>query len=211
MKRKCSVLAVAMFALLAISAAAVRAEDAPKDSADQVTVRAAAIAFADLLADPDFAKAKSAFVGSQEQVELAQHMHAVIHARKKLVAAVLKAMPNEKPPQGDDLTVEGLKKRMARYEVTISGDTATVGPDIKLSKTGGAWKVADIAANPNGRQVVTTLFPAMTAAMMEVIPDVEAGKFKTPKEMEQAMRPKMQAAMKALDEKMKAAATKPSK
>ena len=50
----------------------------------------------------------------------------------------------------------------------------------------------------------------MTAAMTQVLPEVEAGKFKTPQEMEQAMRPKMQAAMKALEEKMKAAATKPS-
>lgn len=188
-------------ALWSIAWSPAGAQDAPKDSPDQAAARAAVIAFADLLSEPDLAKAKAAFVGTDDDFKLVQNVHALMHTRTKLIAAVLKAMPNEKAPPGDDLTVEGLKKRIPQREVTIEGDTAMVGPDWKLKKVDGQWKVADIFAKAEAKKVATILFPAMTSAMQEAIPDVEAGKFKTPQEMEKAMRPKMEAAMKAMQAK----------
>lgn len=198
------------FVVLALSAWA-PAQDGPKDTPDQAAARAAVMAFADLLADPDFAKAKAAFAGGEEDLKIAQNIHQLIHTKTKLIAAVKKAMPNEKVPPSDDLTVEGLKKRLPQQPVKIDNDTATVGPDWKLKKVDGAWKVTDLMASPGAKKAATTLFPAMSAVMNEALPEIEAGKYKTPQEMEAAMRPRLQAAMNELQKKMMpGAATRPA-
>lgn len=178
-----------------------RAQETPKDSPDQGAARAAVLSFVDLLADPDIARAKAAFAGSDEDFGIARNIHAVIHARMKFVAAVLKALPDEKAPPVDDLSIEGLKKRVPRREVTVTGDTAVVGPEWRLKKIDAAWKVTDMAAGAGDKKVATTMFPAFTTVIAEFLPDIEAGKYKSLRELNEAMRPRFQEVMQTLEGK----------
>jgi hypothetical protein len=183
-------------AVVLVACGGVMAEDTkPAESPDAKAARDAAVAFAGLLNQADPAAYRKAFAGDAEAMKLVDVMHDVMQARGKLMAAAIKAFPNEKPPASDDLTAAGLVKRLMRNEVKITGDEATIGADWKLKKTDGAWRVTDAVAHPEGKKMVGTMLPAMTASMNALLPRVEAGEFKTPREMDLAFRDEMQKRM----------------
>ena len=199
-----------MVAVLSATATVGRGREVPKDTPDQAAARAAVLSFADLLSDPDFTKAKSDFVGGEEELKLARNLHGVFHAKAKMVAAVLKAMPNEKGrPLDDGLAIDGLKRGARQVQVTIEGDTAMVGLDMKLKRVNGVWKVFDVVSDPKAKRIVDTHFPVMTQVMTEALPDIEAGKYKTAEELQAALMPKMLALHKAREEKARST-TKPA-
>jgi hypothetical protein len=172
----------------------------PVDDPEQAAARVAARAFATAMGDADPAAAAALFAGTPADFSLVESSRATLAAAARLKAATAKAFPAEvaKRPPSDDLTAAGMIARIDRQEVKVTGDEAVVGEGgMKLNKAGGRWRVTALVASPTAATSVPPMMAAMASAMNATAADAEAGTFKTPVEMQVALRTRARAALVA--------------
>ncbi|HEX8912166.1 MAG TPA: hypothetical protein VF796_07380 [Humisphaera sp.] len=168
---------------------------APADTPEQSAARTAARAFAKTLGEADVSKAKALFAGADEDFKLVEAAHAAMRTTAKFKAAAIKVFPDLAKRQSDDMTVEGLLARVERMPIKITGDEALFGDGLKLRKADGQWRVVDLYGSPMAKQLVPKIAAATTKVMEELTPEIEAGKFKTQQEFQEALQTRMRAAM----------------
>ena len=156
--------------------------------------------------------AAKTFATAMEKGDAATAQKASTGADPKLVASMATAMGNVKKmrdaakskfgasadsfgtTQGHDFS--DYEQKLDDADVKEQGDTATITPKqgqpMKLKKVDGDWKVdlSEIGSGPMA-QAGGGMFDAMSKAATETTDDINAGKFKTAQEAEQAFGMKM--------------------
>jgi hypothetical protein len=166
---------------------------------DLSTPKAAAQSFAKAMESGDAEAAKAACTGADPKI--IEAMAGMSATRKKLHdAAVAKFGDDAKSIGSFDGNDADMKKMVDESEEKIDGDTATLKPKsgepLKLKKIDGSWKV-DMSQHlgMGDTAEATKMMGTMSKAAGETADEINAGKYKTAKEAEQAMQQKMMSSM----------------
>lgn len=165
---------------------------------DLSTPKGAAKAFANAMEKGDAEAAKRASTGGNPAV--VESMAKAMGSSKKLRdAAVAKFGDEGKNIMGQENNeMAELAKTVDESEVKEDGDNATLKPKtgepVKLKKINGEWKVDLTEMMATMGTMGTGMIDSMSKAASETADDIQAGKYKTMSEAQQAFGAKMVAA-----------------
>ncbi len=180
--------------------------------ADYATPKGAFRTYTKALADGDAATLKNSVIASAKHDQLLDSQIAYAPIEKKFKAACIKSYPASAKELADG-TPEMLKA-IDDADVKIDGETATLNTrlstePVQLKKVDGRWKV-DLASMYGTDAVDEVLLfrKALGEVMTDMLPDVEASKYKDFNEVKNTleMRVKMRTALPPSDD----ATTKPA-
>jgi hypothetical protein len=173
-----------------------------QDKPDYSTPKAGAKTYAEAVLASDAARVKAACTGDEKQMRIVEAMVASITAIKQLEGAIVARFGSEqvkaagKPPLAWDDAVDAVK-RLSEGEVKVTGDKAVITPQsregdlgretpLPLRKVGGEWKV-DLAVMFRERPDDTLDgMQALASTVKGLTGEVNAGRYKTPAEANQA-------------------------
>jgi hypothetical protein len=165
---------------------------------DLSTPKGATKAFATAMEKGDAEAAKRASTGGNPAI--VESMAKAMGSSKKLRdAAIAKFGDEGKKIMGEEHNdMAELAKTVDESEMKEDGDNATLKPKtgepVKLKKINGEWKVDLTEMTAAMGTMGTGLFDSMSRAASETADDIQAGKYKTVLEAQQAFGAKMAAA-----------------
>jgi hypothetical protein len=160
---------------------------------DLTTPRSAATVFTRALESGDAATAKSAAYAGGLEIEWVEAMAQAMSGMRQLVAAAEAKFGNEANSLVAGRQTLRMSGALAAAEVQMNGERATIVPagdsmKIPMKQIDGNWKI-DVGALTRGEDITSIV--KQLRAVGEIAPqmskDVEAGKFKTVREIQRAM------------------------
>jgi hypothetical protein len=184
--------------------------------ADFNTPKGAFRTYTKALAEGDSKTLKEAVIASDKHLQLLDSQVAYTPVERKFNAAVVKSYPVAAKELADPS--QEMLKAIDTADVKVSGESATLvtrlsTEPVKLKKVDNKWKLDLISMyDTDNIEEVMMFRKALADVMADMLPDVEAGKYKSFDEVKNTleMRVKMRAALQQSDAP-DGAATRPGK